>query len=342
MPLSARTQLDVFSYILSRRLSGNGRYPLVMMLEPLFACNLECAGCGKVQQPPDVLQKRLSPDECFAAAEECGAPIVAIAGGEPLMHPQMPEIVSGFVSRGKNVYLCTNAILLERELGRYSPSPRLVLSIHLDGPEKVHDRIVGRPGVFRTAMAAIRKAKAAGLRVMTNTTVYQGESSEEFRAFFDELVAAGIDGMMISPGYPYEAAAKQDLFLQRGQTQAWFRETLRGWRKKGWPLNHSPFYLDFLRGARDYDCTPWGNPVRSIFGWQRPCYLLSEGAYAATYKELLETTDWGRYGRKSGHPKCAHCMLHCGYEPSAVIDMFSTPAKFMEMLLELAGREPKP
>ncbi|MBI4422611.1 MAG: adenosyl-hopene transferase HpnH [Elusimicrobia bacterium] len=337
MAVSLQMQLSVFGYILKQKLLRTERFPLVMMLEPLFACNLECAGCGKIQYPPDILRKRLTPEECWEAAEECGAPVVSVAGGEPLVHPQIDRIVEGLVERGKYVYLCSNALLLERNLHRFTPSPQLIFSIHLDGVEKTHDRMVCKDGVFRTAVAAIRKAKAMGFTVMTNSTIFQGEDSAEFRRFFDfAMKDLGLDGMMISPGYAYEKAPAQELFLKRDQTRSWFREALRDWRKKGWAFNHSTFYLDFLEGKRDYDCTPWGMPLRNVFGWQKPCYLMADAGYAQSYRELLETTDWSRYGQQSGNPKCANCMTHVGYETTAALDGFSGPRKFFEMVVDYA------
>ncbi len=335
MGVPFRMQRTVFSYIMKQRLMGKRRYPLVMMLEPLFACNLECAGCGKIQYPTEILRKRLTPEECWDAAEECGAPIVSIAGGEPLVHSEIDRIVEGFIARKKFIYLCTNAILLEKHLHKFTPSPYLIFSIHLDGLEKTHDRMVCKSGVYTAAIRAIQLAKARGFCVMTNTTIFQGEQSEEFRDFFDTVTALEVDGMMISPGYAYEKAPEQELFLQREQTKAWFKETLRGWRQRGWRFNHTPFYLDFLEGKRDYECTPWGNPLRNVFGWQRPCYLQADG-YTRTFQELLETTDWSRYGHTSGNPKCANCMTHCGYEPTAVADAFSSPRKMLELTWDLA------
>ena len=336
MPSPMSMQLSVLKHILAQKIKGNKKYPLVMMLEPLFACNLECAGCGKIQYPTDILRKRLSPEECWEAAEECGAPVVSIAGGEPLVHPQIDTIVEGLIARGKYIYLCSNAILLEKNIHRFKPSPKLIFSIHLDGVEKTHDRMVCREGVHKTAVSAIKLAKSKGFNVMTNSTIFQGESSEEFRRFFNETMALGVDGMMISPGYAYEKAPEQALFLKNEQTKSWFKETLKDWRKMGWDFNHSPFYLDFLEGRRDYDCTPWGNPLRNVFGWQRPCYLMADGGYAKTYKELLETTDWSQYGHASQNPKCANCMVHVGFEPSAVVEGFSSLPKFMEMVLDFA------
>ncbi len=336
MPSPMPLQMSVFKYLVTQKMKGVERYPLVMMLEPLFACNLECAGCGKIQYPTDILRKRMTPQECFEAAQECGAPIVSIAGGEPLIHPQIGEIVEGLIARGKYLYLCSNALLLEKNLDKFEPSPNLIFSIHLDGVEETHDRMVCKEGVYKAAISAIKAAKAKGFSVMTNSTIFQGEKSEEFRRFFDECMALGVDGMMISPGYAYEKAPQQEIFLKNEQTQAWFRETLKDWREKGWDFNHSPFYLDFLEGKRDYDCTPWGNPLRNVFGWQRPCYLMNEGGYAKTYKELLETTEWKDYGRASGNPKCANCMTHVGYEPTSVVDAFSSLSKFFEMVRDIA------
>ena len=328
-------QLSVFKHILAQKITGNKKYPLVMQLEPLFACNLECAGCGKIQYPPDILRKRMSPQECFDAAEDCGAPVVVVAGGEPLVHPQIDEIIAGLIKRGKYIYMCSNAILLEKNLHRFKPSSQLIFSIHLDGVEKTHDRMVCKDGVYTAAVSAIRLAKSKGFNVMTNSTIFQGEDSAEFRHFFDTAMELGVDGMMISPGYAYEKAPAQQLFLKREQVKAWFKETLKDWRIMGWDFNHSPFYMDFLEGKRDYECTPWGIPLRNVFGWQKPCYLMADAGYAQSYQELLDSTDWEKYGHKSGNPKCANCMVHVGYEPSAVIDAFSSPKKFAEMVYDV-------
>ncbi|MBI4374908.1 MAG: adenosyl-hopene transferase HpnH [Elusimicrobia bacterium] len=336
MPSPMSLQLSVLKYIVAQKIKGVERYPLVMMLEPLFACNLECAGCGKIQYPVEVLRKRMSPEECWNSAEECGAPVVSIAGGEPLIHPQIDTIVEGLIERGKFLYLCSNAILLEKNIQRFQPSSHLIFSIHLDGVESTHDRMVCRDGIYKTALSAIKLAKERGFQVMTNSTIFQGEDSDEFRRFFDECMELGVDGMMISPGYAYEKAPAQEIFLKNEQTKAWFRETLKDWRTQGWDFNHSPLYLDFLEGKRDYDCTPWGNPLRNVFGWQRPCYLMAEGGYAKTYQELLESTDWSRYGRASGNPRCANCMTHVGFEPSAVKDGFSSVSRFFELVRDYA------
>jgi hopanoid biosynthesis associated radical SAM protein HpnH len=321
MAINIKQAIEVGKYLVTQRLMGRKHFPLVLMLEPLFRCNLACPGCGKIQHPKEILKQNLSPEACFAAVEECGAPIVSIPGGEPLLHPQMVEIVEGLVARRKFVYLCTNAILLEKNLDKFKPSPYLTFSVHLDGLKEHHDKCVDREGVFETAVQAIKAAKARGFRVTTNTTVFEGVDPQEMQTFFDFLTSLGVDGMMISPGYSYEWAPDQDHFLKREQTRALFRQILSPYQagKKKWNFNHSPLFLDFLTGEKDYECTPWGSPSYSVLGWQKPCYLLNEGHYK-TFKELIEKTDWSQYGRASGNPKCADCMVHCGYEPSAAID----------------------
>jgi hopanoid biosynthesis associated radical SAM protein HpnH len=333
MGVTLKQSAKVGAYIMGKRLTGQRKYPLVLMLEPLFRCNLECGGCGKIQYPEETLNKRLSPQECFDAVEECGAPMVSIPGGEPLIHPEIDVIVKGLVARKKFIYLCTNAILLEQNLHRFTPSDYLTFSIHLDGLEKRHDQMVCREGVFKIAVAAIKAAKARGFRVCTNTTIFRNEDPEEVRKLFDFLKELGVDGMTISPGYAYEKAPHQELFLRQQETERLFREILQDRQKKGWDFNQSPLYLDFLEGKHpEYDCTPWGMPCRNIFGWQRPCYLMTDAPYAKTYKELIEDTDWSKYGKKSGNPKCQNCMVHCGWEPTAVNDMMSSPGRAIAAL----------
>ena len=317
MAISLRQSMAVAGYILQQRLRGNAKYPLVLMLEPLFRCNLECAGCGKIQYPEETLKKRLTPDECEQAALECGAPVVSIPGGEPLLHPEMGEIVRRLIKHKKFVYLCTNALLLEKKLKEFTPSPYLTFSVHLDGLEATHDHAVCKEGVFQLALKGIRAAKRAGFRVTTNTTIFNDANPEEFRTFFDWLMTIGVDGMMISPGYPYEKAPDQAHFLHREQTQALFRKILDH-ADPSWEFNHSTFFLEFLQGKRSYQCTAWGNPTRNIFGWQKPCYLMSDG-YVNTFRELIEETPWERYGT-GRDPRCADCMVHCGYEATAVND----------------------
>lgn len=321
MAIQLQQALEVGKYIVTQRLLGKKRFPLVLMLEPLFRCNLACSGCGKIQHPTEILKRNLTLEECFAAVEECGAPVVSIPGGEPLLHPQIGEIVKGLVERRKFVYLCTNGLLLEKSLPKFQPSPYLTFSVHLDGLREHHDQCVDRPGVFDKAVAAIRVAKAQGFRVTTNTTVFEGTNPQEMQEFFDFLTTLDLDGMMISPGYSYEWAPDQDHFLKQEQTKALFRQILAPWKsgKKAWNFNHNPLFLDFLMGEKNYECTPWGSPSYSVLGWQKPCYLLNEGHYA-TWQELLNETDWDNYGRASGNPKCADCMVHCGYEPTAAMD----------------------
>jgi len=291
---------------------------LIVELEPLFQCNLACAGCGKIQHPEATLRKRMPVEQAVGAIEECGAPMVSIAGGEPLIHPEIDEIVRQLVARKKFVYLCTNALLLEKKLEKFEPSPYFAWAIHMDGLRERHDESVCRDGVFDKAVSAIRAAKAAGFRVTTNTTFFTTDSPENVRSVLDFLNDdLEVDQMMISPAYAYEKAPDQDHFLGVRQTRDLFRAAFADGRRKRWRLNHSPVFLDFLEGKLDLQCTAWGIPSYSLFGWQRPCYLMSDG-YVSTYKELIETTDWDKYGR-GRDPRCDNCMAHCGYEPTAVL-----------------------
>ncbi len=321
MSIPLQQALAVGKYLVTQRLMGRKRFPLVLMLEPLFRCNLACSGCGKIQHPTDILKQNLTPEQCFTAVEECGAPVVSIPGGEPLLHPQIDEIVKGLIDRKKFIYLCTNGLLLEKSLDKFEPSPYFTFMVHLDGLREHHDQCVDRKGVFDKAIKAIKAAKEKGFRVTTNTTVFEGANPQEMHQFFDFLTELGIDGMTISPGYSYEWAPDQDHFLQREQTKALFREILAPFKagEKNWQFNHNPLFLDFLLGEKDYECTPWGSPSYSVLGWQKPCYLLNEGYYSS-FQELLDNTDWENYGSKSGNPKCADCMVHCGYEPTAAVD----------------------
>ncbi|MAE65880.1 MAG: hopanoid biosynthesis associated radical SAM protein HpnH [Phycisphaeraceae bacterium] len=316
----------VATYVLGQKLRGRKRYPLVLMLEPLFRCNLACAGCGKIQYPAHVLKQELTPEQCFTAVEECGAPMVSIPGGEPLMHPRIGEIVNGLVARRKYVYLCTNAILLRQKLeeGLFTPSRYLTFSVHMDGDEQQHDFAVCREGVYQVASEAIREAVGRGFRVTTNTTLFDAGGATALRAFFDEMMKLGVEGMMVSPGYAYPKAPDQaSFFRERLKTNRLFQMILSN-RRRGWRFNQSPLYLEFLMGLRDYECTPWGNPTYNVFGWQKPCYLLQDG-YVDTFTELIEATQWDRFGRASGNPACQQCMVHCGYEPSAVNHTFGSP-----------------
>lgn len=317
--------VTVVNYVVSQKLKGVKRYPLVLMLEPIFRCNLACAGCGKIQYPEHVLDRRLTPEQCWTAAEECGAPVVSIPGGEPLIHPEMAEIVRGLVQRKKYVYLCTNAILLERKIDEYQPSKYLTFSIHMDGLQEEHDLAVCRDGAYDVAVKAIKTALNKGFRVTTNTTLFNDANPHRVRAFFDEMMDLGVEGMMVSPGYSYEKAPDQHGFLQRHRTRELFAKLLTN-RKRRWQFNQSPLFLEFLMGKREYQCTPWGNPTYNIFGWQKPCYLLQEG-YASSFKALLEETAWEQYG-VGRNEKCKDCMVHCGYEASAVEETFSSWSGF--------------
>ena len=328
MGIPLRQQISVGAYVMKQRLKGNKRYPLVLMLEPLFRCNLACAGCGKIDYPKHILDRRLSVEECLEAVDECGAPIVSIPGGEPLIHKEIVPIVEGIIARKKFVYLCTNALLVKKKMDDFEPSPYLTFSIHLDGLKEHHDKSVCQDGVFEKAIEAIKLLRARGFRVNINTTLFDGVSPDEVGAFFDFVTnELDVEGITVSPGYAYERAPDQEHFLNRKKTKELFRSIFRLGKGKRWKLSHSSLYLDFLAGNQRYHCTPWGNPTRNIFGWQRPCYLLGEG-FSPTFKDLMETTDWDRYGT-GNYEKCADCMAHCGYEPTAVNDAVANPLKTM-------------
>lgn len=331
MPIPISQGLKVFSYVMKQKIKRVKRYPLVLMLEPLFRCNLECAGCGKIQFPEEILKKHMSVEACLNAAKECGAPIVSIPGGEPLIHPDMDKIVEGLVKQKRYIYLCTNAILLKRKLHLFKPSKYLTFSVHLDGLKPEHDHAVCREGVFEQAVEAIQEALKAGFRVTTNTTLFDGADPKRVRAFFDFAMGLGVEGMMVSPGYAYEKAPDQEHFLKREKAKGFFKEVFKN-PSKAWHFNQSPFFIKFLMGEKDYQCTPWGNPTINVFGWQKPCYLLGEG-YAKTFKELMDTTVWDNYGT-GRNEKCANCMVHCGYEPTAVNDSFSSFKKFWQTARE--------
>ncbi|HYW75385.1 MAG TPA: adenosyl-hopene transferase HpnH [Gammaproteobacteria bacterium] len=333
MSVPLRQQAKIASYIIGKKLKGQKRYPLVLMLEPLFQCNLACPGCGKIDYEDDILRKRLSVEECLEAVDECGAPVVSIPGGEPLIHKGIKDIVEGIIARKKFVYLCTNAVLLDKKLDLFEPSPYLTFSVHLDGLEERHDESVDREGVFKKATAAIRKAKKRGFRVNVNTTLFAGEDPEQVARFFDFAATdLGIDGITVSPGYSYEHAPRQDVFLGRRQSKELFRNIFKNKNGVKWPLSHSSLFLDFICGNQDYQCTPWSNPTRNIFGWQKPCYLMDDAGYADSFKELMETTPWENYGT-GRNPKCDNCMAHCGYEGTAAEDAFSHPLKALMVSL---------
>ena len=321
-------------YVATRRLRGDKRYPLVLMLEPLLQCNLACSGCGKIDYPKEVLQRRMSVADALKAVDECGAPVISIAGGEPLIHKEMPQIVAGITARRKFVYLCTNAILLSRHIDEYRPSPYLTFSIHLDGDRHRHDESVCQEGVFDKAVDAIRLARRNGFRVTINCTLFGGSDPDEVAHFFDAAMALGIEGITVSPGYSYQHAPRQDVFLARNASKQLFREIFkrRRARSRRWSFNHSALFLDFLAGNQSYQCTPWSNPTYNIFGWQRPCYLLTDEGSAPSYRALMEETEWERYG-VGRNPRCDNCMAHCGFEGTAVDEAFARPLKALRAAL---------
>ena len=322
----------VGAYVVKQQLARRERYPLVLMLEPLFRCNLACAGCGKIDYPEEILDQRLSLEDALRAVDECDAPVVSIAGGEPLLHKEIEQIVEGIVARKKFVYLCTNALLLKKRLHLFKPSPFFVWSIHLDGDKEMHDHSVCQSGVYERAVEAIREAKALGFRVNINCTLFNDAEPEKVASFFDEITRIGIDGITVSPGYAYERAPDQQHFLNRGRTKQLFRDIFRRGRNgKAWSFSQSGLFLDFLAGNRDYRCTPWGNPTRTVFGWQRPCYLIGEG-YAESFTQLMEETDWDAYGT-GNYAKCADCMVHSGYEATAVKDAVRHPLRALGVAL---------
>jgi hopanoid biosynthesis associated radical SAM protein HpnH len=330
VPLIA--QVRIGAYLLKQRLLGRQRFPLVLMLEPLFRCNLACAGCGKIDYPDEILNKRLSVKECLDAVDECGAPAVAIPGGEPLLHKEIGEIVAGIVARKKFVSLCTNALLLEKKLHLFKPSPYLTFSVHLDGDRGQHDKSVCQEGVYEKAVKAIKVAKEKGFQVGINCTLFDGTDAKRIADFFTYVTEdLKVDGITVSPGYAYERAPDQQHFLNRQKTKNLFRDIFRRNTGKKWVFSNSPLFLDFLAGNQQYQCAPWGMPARNVFGWQRPCYLLGEG-YAASFKELMEQTDWGSYGT-GRYAKCSDCMVHCGYEATAALDAVKHPLKALALAM---------
>jgi len=330
IPLAVTARVG--AYIVKQQLAGVKRYPLVLMLEPLFRCNLACAGCGKIDYPDEILNQRLSVAQCMEAIDECGAPVVSVAGGEPLLHRDMPKIVEGFLQRKKFVILCTNALLLTKKIDQYKPNPFFTWSIHLDGDQMMHDHSVCQDGVYDIAVKAIKLAKSKGFQCNLNCTLFDGADPERVARFLDEMKAVGVDGVTISPGYAYERAPDQAHFLNRTRTKQLFRDILkRGRGGKAWSFTQSTMFMDFLAGNQAYHCTPWGNPTRNVFGWQRPCYLLGEG-YVKTFKELMEGTDWDAYG-VGNYEKCADCMVHSGFEASAVMDTVKRPLTALGVML---------
>jgi len=333
MGVPVKQQIKIGHYLLKQKLAGNERYPLVLMLEPLFRCNLACAGCGKIDYPEAILDRRLSVQQCLDAVDECGAPVVSIPGGEPLIHPDMAQIVEQIVQRKKFVYLCTNGLLLEKHLSRYQPSAYLTLSVHLDGLKDKHDASVCRAGVFDKAVRAIKAALARGFRVTVNCTLFQHETAQEVADFMDFCMQLGVEGVTVSPGYQYQHAPRQEIFLKRQASKQLFRDLFKLGIGRRWRFNQSSLFLDFLAGNQSYQCTAWSNPTRNIFGWQKPCYLLVDEGYAGSFEALMRDTDWANYGA-GRHPKCNDCMVHSGYEGSAVADTLAHPLKALKVALK--------
>ncbi len=319
-------QYRVARYVIGQKFNGRRRFPLVLMLEPLFRCNLACSGCGKIEYPEEILNQCLNVDQCLAAVDECGAPIVSIAGGEPLLQKDMPQIVSRMVERRKFVYLCTNGLLLKTRLKDYTPSPYLTISVHLDGNREKHDALTGQRGTFDCASEAIQFAFSKGFRVTLNCTLYEGVKAEEVAEHFDFVMNLGVEGITVSPGFCYARAPQKEFFLESGRSKELFRNIFKIGKRHPWRFNHTTLFLDFLAGNQSYQCTPWGNPTFNLFGWQKPCYLLADEGYAPSFKALIEETDWAKYGR-GRHPKCANCMMHSGFEATAVNDAFTHPLK---------------
>ena len=333
MSIPLRQKLTVAAYVFRKKMARVKRFALVLQLEPLYQCNLACAGCGKIQHPDDILAERLTVQQCIDAVEECGAPMISIAGGEPLVHREIHEIAAALIERKKYVYLCTNALLMLKKLDLFAPSPYFAWSVHIDGLRERHDQSVCRSGVFDKAVAAVREAKRRGFRLTTNTTFFNQDDANAIRNVLDFLNDdLQVDEMQIAPGYAYEKAPDQEHFLGVERTRAIFREAFAGGKRRKWRLNHSPLYLDFLEGKVDFACTAWGIPSYSVLGWQRPCYLMADAPYAKTYRELVDETDWSKYGR-GRHPKCENCMAHCGYEPTAVMATMSSPKELIRAAL---------
>ncbi len=331
MGVAFRQKFYLARYLLGRKIRKKRRYPLVLMLEPLFRCNLSCAGCGKIHYPEEVLDQRLSVAECLSAAEECGAPVVSIAGGEPLIHKEMPRIVTGLVKGKKFVYLCTNGLLLKSRLEDFTPSSHLTFSLHLDGLRGRHDALAGRAGVFDSAVEALQLLHSRGFRSVISCTLYEGMAAKEVGELFDFVLGLGAGGITLSPGYYYAHASQKEMFLQRGRSKQLFREIFKLGKGRRWKFNQSSLFLDFLAGNRTYSCTPWANPTRNVLGWQRPCYLLAEG-YAPDFRTLMEETDWDRYG-PGRHPQCRNCMLHSGFEATALTNTLAHPLKAFTVFL---------
>jgi hopanoid biosynthesis associated radical SAM protein HpnH len=332
-PLSLTTSMA--GYIARKKLSGTKRFPLVLMLEPLHACNLTCTGCGRIREYSQTIKEKLTVQECLESVDECGAPIVSICGGEPLIYPEIGELVRGILRRRKHIYLCTNGMFIRKRLQELPSSRRFFFNVHLDGLENTHDVAVERKGVFRAAIDGIRAAKDAGFLVCTNTTVYKETDLDEIDKLFAFLTGLGVDGFMLSPAYGYAAVHETnprgaaEIFMTRDDIHAKFKEAEKLLKK--YRMASSPIYLEFLSGKRDLTCTAWGNPTRNVRGWKGPCYLITD-EHHRSFHDLMENTPWERYGRGKD-PRCEHCMVHCGYEPSAALGVNKRLGDSLKMLM---------
>jgi hopanoid biosynthesis associated radical SAM protein HpnH len=332
-PLSLTTEMA--AYMAHKKFAGAKRFPLVLMLEPLHACNLTCTGCGRIREYKQTIKEKLTVAECLASVHEAGAPIVSICGGEPMIYPDIAELVRAIVKRRKHVYLCTNGMFIEKRLHEFRPTRRMFFNVHLDGLEKTHDLAVERAGVFQAAVAGIKAAKKAGFLVCTNTTVYKETDLNEIDSLYAFLTKLGVDGFMLSPAYGYSAVHETnptgaaEIFMTRDDIRAKFREAEKLLKK--YRMASSPIYLEFLSGKRELTCTAWGNPTRNVKGWKGPCYLITD-EHHASFNDLMENTNWDSYGRGKD-PRCEHCMVHCGYEPSAALGVNKKLGDSLKMLM---------
>lgn len=332
-PLSLATNMA--TYMAMKKIAGVKRFPLVLMLEPLHACNLTCTGCGRIREYSTSIKDKLSVKECLDSVDECGAPIVSICGGEPFIYPELDKLVQAILRRRKNIYLCTNGMFIKKRLHEFKPTSRMFFNVHLDGMEKTHDLCVERDGVFQAAVEGIKAAKCAGFLVCTNTTVYKETDINEIDELYAFLTKLGVDGFMLSPAYGYTAVQETNpegaaqIFLTRDDIKAKFQEAQKLFKK--YRMASSPIYLEFLAGQRDLRCTAWGNPTRNIKGWKGPCYLITD-QHHATFQDLMNNTDWDAYGH-GNDPRCEHCMVHCGYEPSAALGVNKKLGDSLKMLM---------
>jgi hopanoid biosynthesis associated radical SAM protein HpnH len=325
-PLSMTASIG--GYVAKKKLAGAKRFPMVLMLEPLHACNLTCTGCGRIREYESTIKQKLSIEQCLEAVDECGAPVVSICGGEPMIYPGIGELVAKVLSRKKCVYLCTNGMFIRKKLAEFKPSSRFFFNVHLDGMQKTHDLAVERAGVFEAAIDGIKAAKEAGFLVCTNTTVFKETDMSELEELFAYLTTLDVDGFMVSPAYGYQAVGAREIFMTRDDVRAKFRAAEAMFRK--YKFNTSPVYLEFLQGKREMACAAWANPTRNILGWKGPCYLITD-VHHKTFDDLMNKTPWENYGCGKD-PRCEHCMVHVGYEASAALGVNSRLGDALKMI----------